>query len=203
MLQHLQRDWFLKVNAFARTSSALHGPMRLYAEYGVALFVGVLALAWWWSRGDRNPGAMAAALWAPVGVLVALGLNQPLIRMVHEARPFAVFPDALVLVDRSHDFSYPSDHTVMAGAVAAGVLLTHRRLLGWLTVAAAVSLAFARVYVGAHFPLDVVAGLLFGAAVTVVGYEVVRPLLVPTVVTLSRTPLRPLVTSRSLTRARG
>ncbi|QNN55143.1 phosphatase PAP2 family protein [Nocardioides mesophilus] len=194
MWQHLQRDWFLPVNELARHTPGLHEPFRLYAQYGVLLFAAILALGWWTARANPNPRAMAAASWAPVGALVALGLNQPLGRLVHEARPYAVFPHALVLVARSHDFSFPSDHAVMAGAVAAGVLLTHRRL-GLITLAAAVLLAFTRVYVGAHFPLDVIAGLLFGAAVTVATYLAVRPVLVRIVEALARTPLRPLVTN--------
>lgn len=202
MWQHLQGDWFRRVNAFARHTPLLHSPIRLYAQYGVLLFAGILALAWWVARHDRDPRTMAAALWSPVGALVAIGLNQPVARLVHEGRPFAAFPHALVLVDHSHDFSFPSDHAVMAGAVAAGVLLTHRRL-GWIAVVAAVALAFARVYVGAHFPLDVVAGLLFGAIVSVVGYLAVRPVLVRAVTALSRTPIRPLLTACPRAPGRG
>ena len=193
MWQQLQRDSFLVVNALARDTPMLHEPLRLFAQYGVLLFAAVLVLAWWQARRDPRPETMGVALWTPVAALLALGLNQPLGRAVHEARPFAVLPHALVLVDHSHDFSFPSDHAVMAGAVAAGVLLGNRRL-GLFTVAAAVLMAFTRVYVGAHFPLDVVAGLLLGAAVTVAGYLLLRPVLLRIVVGLSRTRVRPLVT---------
>ena len=195
MWQHLQRDWFLRVNTFAQHTPALHEPFRLYAQYGVLLFACALLVGWWTARADPNPRAMAAALWAPVGALLALGLNQPLGRLVHEARPYTVLPHVLVLVARSTDFSFPSDHAVMAGAVAAGALLTHRQL-GLVTVAAAVVLAFARVYVGAHFPFDVIVGLLLGATVAVSTYLAARPLLVGIVRALTRTPLRPLVQSR-------
>lgn len=195
-LPGLQRDWFLHVNHFAQSTPALHTSMRVFAQYGVVLFAAVLALAWWQARRDEDPQTMAAALWAPVGALVAIGLNQPLSNLVGEARPYTVFPHALVLVARSHDLSFPSDHAVMAGAVAAGVLLSSRRL-GAFTWVAAVVLAFARVYVGAHFPLDVVIGLLFGAAVTVTGYLVVRPLLVLVVTGLARTPARLLVDAQA------
>jgi hypothetical protein len=126
MWQHLQRNWFLHVNELAQHTPGLHEPFRLYAQYGVLLFAGALLAGWWMARANPSPRAMAAALWAPVGALLALGLNQPLGRFVHEARPYAVFPHALVLVARTHDFSFPSDHAVMAGAVTAGLLLTHR-----------------------------------------------------------------------------
>jgi membrane-associated phospholipid phosphatase len=189
-----QRAWFLDVNRFSRSTPVLHDPVRLYAVYGVVLFALLLALGWWLARRNGSPRTMAASLWAPVGAVVAIGLNQPLGRAVHEARPYTVFPHELVLVARTHDFSFPSDHAVMAGAVAAGVLLVDRRL-GVLTWLLALLLAFARVFVGAHFPLDVEAGLLFGAAVSLVGYLLVRRPLTLLVQRLSRTQLRPLLTS--------
>lgn len=192
--ENTQRDWFLAVNRFAQSTPVLHAPMRLYAEYGVALFAAVLLAAWWWARRDRNPQTMAAALWAPAGALLALGLNQPLVNLIQEARPYTVFPHALVLVAHSPDYACPSDHAVMAGAVAAGVLLTHRRL-GAAAAVAAVLMAFARVYVGAHFPLDVILGLLLGAAVTCAGYLAMRTPLIWVVTALTHGSLRPLLTA--------
>lgn len=189
----LQAGWFTDVNRFAASTPALHAPVRLYAQYGVVVFAALLLLGWWVARRRDDVRAMAAALWAPVGMLLAVGLNQPLSNGVREARPYTVYPHALVLVARSHDYSFPSDHAVMAGAVAAGLLLVSRRL-GAVAVVAALLMAAARVYVGAHFPLDVLVGLAFGATMSVISSLAVRPLLVPLVSRLARTPLRPLLT---------
>jgi membrane-associated phospholipid phosphatase len=64
----------------------------------------------------------------------------------------------------------------MAGAVVAGVFLVSWRL-GCVAAAAAAVLAFARVYVGAHYPGDVVAGLAFGAVVALLGWWLLRRVL--------------------------
>ena len=187
----VQQQGFRAVNELSADTPVLHEPLRFFAEYGVVLFAGLLLLAWWVARG-RGTGAMAAALWAPLGMLLAIAVNQPLGNAVHESRPYALLPHALVLVPRSHDFSFPSDHAVMAGAVASGVWLVSRRL-GLIALAAALLMAFARVYVGAHFPLDVVAGLLVGAAVTLLGHRLLAPVLQRLVVRLGHTRLRPLL----------
>lgn len=198
MWTSIQQHLFLDVNAFARATPALHEPFVWVAKYGVILFAAALLWSWWRSRAD-SPRTMAAALWAPCGTLLALAVNQPIGRLFHEPRPYAVLPHVLVLVSRSTDFSFPSDHAVMAGGVAAGVMLAHRRL-GRYTVVAAVLLALARVYVGAHYPLDVVAGLLLGALVTGLGFLLVAPLLTRLVAALTHTPLRPLVARAGVTR---
>jgi membrane-associated phospholipid phosphatase len=93
------------------------------------------------------------------------------------------------------DFSFPSDHAVMAGATAAGILLVTRGLLAWVAVLAALALAFSRVYIAAHYPHDVLAGLLLGAAVSVLGYLMVRRVLTRIVVALQGTRMRPMLTA--------
>jgi membrane-associated phospholipid phosphatase len=191
----LQDDWFGAVNHLARATPWLHTPARLYAEYGVTIFATLLLVAWLLARRHGEPRRIAAALWAPVGVLVAVGINQFLVASVGESRPYSVLPHALVLVPRSSDGAFPSDHAVMAGAAAVGVLLTHRRL-GVLTAGLAVLMAATRVYVGAHFPLDVAAGLVVGAVAALASYAAARPVVMRLVDTTSGTALRPLITSR-------
>jgi undecaprenyl-diphosphatase len=81
----------------------------------------------------------------------------------------------------------------MAGAVAAGLLLVNRRL-GLVAAAAAAIMAFARVYIAAHYPSDVIGGLILGTAVSLLGFLLVRTLLVRMVVAAERSALRPLLT---------
>ena len=188
-------DLFTAVNDVARRTPWLHLPAVWFASYGVVVFAALLLLAWLTARRDGDPRRVTAALWAPVGALLAIGLNQVVASVVAEPRPFSVLPTALVLVHRSTDPSFPSDHAIMAGAVAAGVWLVDRRL-GVVTAALALLMAATRVYVGAHFPLDVAAGLALGAGVALLSYRVARPWCERLVVGLSRTPARPLVTAQ-------
>ena len=192
---HVQEHWFGAVNGLARSTPWLHTPARLYAGYGVVLFAALLIVAWLLARRAGDLRRVTAALWAPIGTLTALGVNQFLVATVSEERPYTDMPHSLVLVSRSADYSFPSDHAVMAGAVAAGVMLVDRKL-GLVAAVCAVLMAATRVYVGAHFPLDVVVGLAVGAIIAVASYLIVRPLLYRCVVLMTRTPLRPFVTAQ-------
>lgn len=183
---------FRPVNDLAKHTGWLHAVMTAYATYGVVLFGLLLVAGWWLARRSGSPVRMASALWAGVGTLVAVAVNQPIVADVHEARPYTSLPHVLVLVHRSTDPSFPSDHATMAGAVAAGLFFVNRRLAAVAAVAALV-MAFARVYVGAHFPADVVAGLVLGAVVVTLGRLLLVPLLRRVVSWLERTPLRPLL----------
>jgi membrane-associated phospholipid phosphatase len=95
-----------------------------------------------------------------IGVLMALGLNQVIIHLWARPRPYVLHPVSL-LVPRSADSSFPSDHATFAFAVATGLFLT-RRTWGIGAGVFAALVAFSRVYVGAHYPLDVVAGAAIG-----------------------------------------
>jgi undecaprenyl-diphosphatase len=178
-------DWsvFHSVNRFSARTEWLHGPMRSYAKYGVAVFAVLLVVAAFLSLRDRRPRALARTLWAAVAPLVALALNQPVANGVDRARPYAAHPNVVVLISRSADPSFMSDHSVVAGAVAAGLCFVSWRL-GVVTVVLAALLAFARVYVGAHYPGDVLAGLAFGAVIAAAGIPLVDRFLTPVVARL-------------------
>jgi undecaprenyl-diphosphatase len=188
------RHDFRVVNDWARHTGWLHGTMEAIAKYGVVAFALLLLAGWWVARRSRDDARMAAALWAPIAALVAVAVNQPIVSAVHESRPFAAMPHVLLLVSHSADPGFPSDHATMAGAVAVALWFVERRLAALATLAALL-LAFSRVYVGVHYPGDVLAGLALGGVVAALGAVLLVPLVARLVAWLGRTPLRPLLRS--------
>ncbi len=168
----INEQWFLALNDMARHSTWLHAPMIAMAQYGVVLFGALLLWGLWRSRHQATP-SLAAAGWACLATLLAVAINLPIAAGVGEPRPFITHPGALLLLQHAADPGFPSDHAVMAGAVAGGLLLVSRRLGLW-TAVAAVLLAFSRVYVGVHYPGDVAAGLGLGLAVALLGWLLLR-----------------------------
>src|SRR5258706_14799485 len=110
------------------------------------------------ARRPAETGQMAAVLCAGGSVLLALAVNQPLVGLIARTRPYTTHPDLLILAGRGSDWSFPSDHATMAGAAAVGLWFVSRRLGLWASIAA-VAMVFARIYVRAHYPADVAAGL--------------------------------------------
>jgi membrane-associated phospholipid phosphatase len=185
-LRHLDDQVLLDVNGLARSTGWLHPVLAGYATYGVVLFAILLVTAVLLARG-RSARALAGAGWACLATLAAVAVNQPVGHLFEERRPYVTHPHLLVLASRTSDFSFPSDHAVMAGAAAAGLLLASRRL-GLLAAAAAVLMAFSRVYIAAHYPWDVLAGLTLGAAVAVLGWLALRAPLTALTAYLRRQP---------------
>jgi undecaprenyl-diphosphatase len=92
-------------------------------------------------------------------VLVADGIAGIVKAAVGEKRPNE--PDPLVTIPHSH--SFPSGHTATSFAGATALSLLYPRGTPVFYVLAA-AIAYSRLYLGVHFPLDVVGGAVIGAA---------------------------------------
>ena len=162
------------INRLADRTTWAHGSMRFYADYGIVVFAVLLLVAFLRSRHRNDLGGIAGSLWAGAAALIALGIGQLIGNAVDRARPYETLAGVHVLIDRTTDFSFPSDHATTVGAVAVGLLLVERRL-GLIAMVASVAMAFTRVYVGAHYPLDVLAGLVLGGTVAFTGARLLVP----------------------------
>ena len=97
-------------------------------------------------------------------VLVAESVSGVLKDRIGRERPPLHDPDPATLVSLPHTSSFPSGHSTVAFACATVLALSVPRLR-WPLVALAALIAFSRVYVGVHYPFDVLAGAALGMAI--------------------------------------
>jgi undecaprenyl-diphosphatase len=120
----------------------------VYRRWGVfALTVIAIALADWSSMGLKS--------------------------LINRPRPPLRYPEPKTLVPLPHDASFPSGHAATSFAAATMLSFAFPRLAPLLYVLAA-AVAFSRVYVGVHYPLDVVGGAALGVLIGVVLELLVR-----------------------------
>jgi len=109
----------------------------------------------------RKKERIAAVLVLIVLAIADSSVNLLLKNWFGRVRPCNVFPQVHLLAGCSHSGSFPSSHA--ANIFATGSILTffYRRVwLIWLAIAVTVS--FSRIYVGVHYPLDVLGGAVYG-----------------------------------------
>ena len=111
----------------------------------------------------------AAVLSLIFGVIVT---NLLLKNIVARPRPFAEIEALIPLIAKPTDFSFPSGHTTASFAVALVMLRMLPKKIGIPAVVLAALVAFSRLYLGVHYPTDVLAGFvvaLVGSSLAVWG----------------------------------
>ncbi|MFD3996981.1 phosphatase PAP2 family protein [Streptomyces sp. NPDC058548] len=164
--------------------------MEFVGEYGIMLAMALVVLWCWWSVRRRGTladsvSAVAGLVWAPLAAGIALLVNIPIRGFVERPRPFRDHQGLEVLVAGKTDFSFVSDHATLAMALGVGVFVAHRRF-GLAAIGLALAEGFARVYMGVHYPTDVIGGFALGTAVALLLAPLALALLTPVVSAVAR-----------------
>jgi undecaprenyl-diphosphatase len=124
----------------------------------------VLALAW-----RRYPIVVFTVVAVAVSDWASYGLKG----LFDVERPSARYAEPKPLVGPPHDASFPSGHAATSFAAATVLSLARPR---WAPAFYLVALAigFSRIYVGVHYPLDILGGAVLGVAIALLTREVDR-----------------------------
>jgi membrane-associated phospholipid phosphatase len=134
-------------------------------------------LSAWWVKGiviaaigaladwRRRPRSVPwSALLATAALLIASAASGLLKDAFDRVRPALAEPGVTALVSLPGDASMPSGHAATAAAAAGVVALLHPRLRAPLAALVA-AIALSRVYLGVHYPSDVIVGAALGLAI--------------------------------------
>jgi membrane-associated phospholipid phosphatase len=186
-LYHAVNDWSARHHGVAHAFDVL-------TTLGVVLLVLGAIVLWFLARpGAASRWKLAGAAGLASGALGYV-LNQAIHALHDRARPYEAHTGVAHPYATGADASFPSDHASAAFGIAWAVFLVDRAI-GSLFLLAAAVVGVGRVVTGAHYPGDVLAGLLVGlAAAIVVARFARRPLewLVSQVSRLTDPVVRPL-----------
>ena len=161
---NLDQNLFLFINSFAGKSPFLDGLAKLMVnEFFIPTLLALMVFGIWffWENSKDKDLKQKALVAGFIGVMIGSLVVVSLINnLVQRPRPFEGL-EVNLLFYMPTDPSFPSNATVVAFALATGIYLADRRF-GWITLILAGFYGFLRIFVGIHFPLDVIVGAIIG-----------------------------------------
>ena len=169
-MEHFNHALFLWLNAPEHPSTLLLAIATFFAEYAIWALPAIIGFGW--LRGSEH--TRKVLLEATASGLAGLLINQIIGLAWQHPRPFMIGLGH-TLIPHAADSSFPSDHLTLLWAVAFSFLM-HRspRLAGITLALLGLPVAWARIYLGVHFPLDMVGAALVAVLSAWLAFREVR-----------------------------
>lgn len=169
MLEAWNQHLFLLLNAPAHPSGLMLASSLAIAQYVIFVVPIYLLLGWLLSDTDETKRHMLRAV---LSSALALLLAQGLAYAFPHSRPF-VLGLGTNFLEHLPNASFPSDHATLMLAVAFSLMLAvATRVSGVALFVLGVLVAWSRIYLGVHFPLDMVGAFFVGLAGALLVYWV-------------------------------
>ena len=100
--------------------------------------------------------------------------NIALKNIIQRIRPYDVMDSLKILVEAEHDFSFPSGHTAASFSCAWAMRRTLSKKIWIPAIILAVLISISRLYVGVHYPTDVLAGVIVGSFAAEISFRALK-----------------------------
>ena len=165
-LSELNLSLFSWINASPEASNtSIHFAIFIANDL---LYCMILLFAWFWLRGnyDTKKQILKAFIFTSIAILI----SQCISHVYYHPRPF-VMDVGRTLIYHAPNGSFPSDHMLIFSSIAFSYLFSAQRKLGVFLLIMAWLVAWSRVYLGVHFPLDMLGAFLLAFALNFFGLK--------------------------------
>lgn len=131
------------------------------AEWSEPAYILILGIFWLWWMGKRTEAAWYLPSVTTLGMIIAVPVSYTIRKLVGRERPFAA-GDFEPLVEHAANSGFPSNHAVSTAVFAAVIWIVLSRRWGIAFALLALTVGWARVVTGLHYPGDLAAGWLLG-----------------------------------------
>ncbi|MBY0599393.1 undecaprenyl-diphosphatase [Bacillus bingmayongensis] len=152
---------FKVINRLAKRNAAMDTIMVLISQKARYVYLFMLIFMWFRSNVYKK-----VILYAGVSAGLTLFVNRIIQRFYFKPRPF-ISRDVRLLIPAMKNSSFPSKHTALAFAIATSVLLRDR-LVGSIMWVLAILTGFSRIWVGHHYPFDIIGSAFMGSLISIV-----------------------------------
>ncbi|WP_315926426.1 undecaprenyl-diphosphatase [Mesorhizobium sp. SP-1A] len=159
---------FLLLNAGVNPNAGVEW-LAIFAAKFVILAIPLYLAKLWIAGGQRN---RLTALALVLALILAGAVGYVIGAVAFRPRPFMIGLGHL-LISHSPDASFPSDHGLAFAVWAAVLFMTRRWAAAWLATALGVLVAWSRIYLGVHYPLDMVGAAIIAVPVAMLSLWIV------------------------------
>ena len=152
---------FRAINGLARRGTTMDTIMIFISQKSRYLYLFILICMWF-----RNNFYKKNILYAGISAGITLFINRIIQIFYFKPRPFIVHRVRLLIPSKNNS-SFPSKHTALAFAVATSILL-RERLIGSIMWLLAVLTGFSRIWVGHHYPFDIIGSAVIGSLTSMI-----------------------------------